>query len=158
AKFQAVQHMLATMAGHVATARAAADQAVEAERADAPGPSALRVAIAKSRTGEAAGRGAEIVHQVLGAIGFTREHSLHYQTRRLWAWRDEFGNETWWQQRLGREVAKLGADALWPTIVELEAARPQSAARPPPVVPPGRRCGVDPHERTRQAAAVVVAG
>ena len=116
AKFQAVQHMLAMMAGHVATARAAADQAVEA---DASSPSALRVAIAKSRSGEAAGRGAETVHQVLGAIGFTREHSLHYQTRRLWAWRDEFGNETWWQQRLGREVARLGADALWPTIVDI---------------------------------------
>lgn len=122
AKFQAVQHMLAMMAGHVATARAAADQAVEAMDAaegDAPGPSALRVAIAKSRTGEAAGRGAETVHQVLGAIGFTREHALHYNTRRLWAWRDEFGNETWWQQRLGREVARLGADALWPTIVDI---------------------------------------
>lgn len=114
AKFQAVQHMLATMAGHVATARAAADQAIEA---DAAGPSALRVAIAKSRTGEAAGRGAETVHQVLGAIGFTREHSLHYQTRRLWSWRDEFGGETYWQQRLGRDVARIGADALWPTIV-----------------------------------------
>ncbi|MFA7503935.1 MAG: acyl-CoA dehydrogenase family protein [Burkholderiaceae bacterium] len=116
AKFQAVQHMLAMMAGHVATARAAADQAIEA---DAAMPSALRVAIAKSRTGEAAGRGAETVHQVLGAIGFTREHSLHYQTRRLWSWRDEFGGETYWQQRLGREVARLGADALWPTIVDI---------------------------------------
>src|SRR5690606_38727066 len=45
AKFQAVQHMLATMAGQVASARAAADQAVEADRADVAGPSALRVAI-----------------------------------------------------------------------------------------------------------------
>jgi len=116
AKFQAVQHMLATMAGHVAGARAAADQAVEA---DGGAPSALRVAIAKSRTGEAAGRGAEVAHQVLGAIGFTREHSLHYLTRRLWSWRDEFGGEPWWQRRLGREVARIGPDALWPAIVDL---------------------------------------
>lgn len=116
AKFQAVQHMLAMMAGHVATARAAADQAVEA---DAASPSPLRVAIAKSRSGEAAGRGAETVHQVLGAIGFTREHALHYQTRRLWSWRDEFGNETFWQQRLGREVTRLGPDALWPLMVDI---------------------------------------
>lgn len=116
AKFQAVQHMLAVMAGQVASARAAADQAVEAS---ASGPSALHVAIAKARTGEAAGQGAEIAHQVLGAIGFTREHSLHYLTRRLWSWRDEFGGESWWQRRLGREVARIGPDALWPAIVDL---------------------------------------
>ena len=43
--------------------------------------------------GEAAGIGAAIAHQMHGAIGFTQEHQLHYLTRRLWSWRDEFGNE-----------------------------------------------------------------
>ena len=57
------------------------------------------------RVGEAAGTGAAIAHQVHGAMGFTYEHSLHHATRRLWAWREEFGNEAVWATRLGRMVA-----------------------------------------------------
>jgi alkylation response protein AidB-like acyl-CoA dehydrogenase len=75
AKFQAVQHNLATLAG-------------------------------------------EVAHQVHGAMGFTYEHSLHHATRRLWAWREEFGNETAWAQRLGRMVAAHGADQLWSFITQ----------------------------------------
>lgn len=115
-KFQAVQHMLALLAGHVAAASAAADAAVEAS---ASAPDEFMVAVAKARIGEAAGKGAEIAHQVHGAMGFTREHNLHYCTRRLWSWRDEFGNETLWQTRLGRAVAAKGADALWPMLTRL---------------------------------------
>lgn len=116
AKFQAIQHMLAQLAGQVAAASAAADAAVEASRLAAD---PFAVAVAKSRTGEAAGKGAEIAHQVHGAMGYTREHNLHYSTRRLWSWRDEFGNETYWQSRLGRTVAAQGADALWPMLSRL---------------------------------------
>ena len=112
-KFQAIQHMLAVLAGQAAAASAAADAAVEASRVT---PDEFMVAVAKSRTGEAAGRGAEIAHQVHGAMGYTREHNLHYVTRRLWSWRDEFGNETHWQMRLGRMVAAKGAEALWPML------------------------------------------
>ncbi len=118
AKFQAVQHNLATLAGEVAAAGAAADAAAEAiARSGIAGATAVsEVAIAKLRVGEAAGSGAAIAHQVHGAMGFTREHSLHHSTRRLWAWREEFGNETYWGVRLGRMVAATGADALWPFI------------------------------------------
>jgi alkylation response protein AidB-like acyl-CoA dehydrogenase len=70
----------------------------------------------KIRAGEAAGKVAEIAHQVHGAIGFTHEHSLHRLTRRLWSWRDEFGTESHWSRELGREVMSAGADALWPTM------------------------------------------
>lgn len=115
-KFQAVQHLLALLAGHAAAASAAADAAVEASRL---APVEFAVAVAKARCGEAAGKGAEIAHQVHGAMGFTREHNLHYTTRRLWSWRDEFGNETWWQTRLGRAVAAGGADGLWPMLTAL---------------------------------------
>jgi acyl-CoA dehydrogenase len=115
-KFQAVQHMMALLAGHVAAASAAADAAVEASAA---APDEFMVAVAKARIGEAAGKGAEIAHQVHGAMGFTREHNLHYCTRRLWSWRDEFGNESLWQARLGRAVAARGADALWPMLTKL---------------------------------------
>ena len=76
----------------------------------------LEAASAKIRVGEAAGEGAAIAHQVLGAIGFTREHVLHRYTRRLWAWRDDFGSESQWAVKLGQLVAARGADALWPML------------------------------------------
>jgi acyl-CoA dehydrogenase len=116
AKFQAVQHNLATLAGEVAAASAAADLAAEA--CAGPEPGVAEVAIAKVRAGEAAGAGAAIAHQVHGAMGFTYEHSLHHATRRLWSWREEFGNETVWATRLGHMVATAGADHLWPFITQ----------------------------------------
>ena len=108
--FQAIQHNLALLAGHVAAAGSAAEHAfVAADRGDPR----LGVAAAKVRAGEAAGLGAGIAHQVHGAIGFTYEHSLHFATRRLWSWRAEFGSESQWAQVLGRAVAARGADMLW---------------------------------------------
>jgi len=114
AKFQAVQHNLATLAGEVAAASAAADAAAQA--CSLPEIPMSEIAIAKVRGGEAAGTGAAIAHQVHGAMGFTYEHSLHHATRRLWSWREEFGNEAVWATRLGRMVAARGADELWPFI------------------------------------------
>ena len=76
----------------------------------------LEVAAAKSRVGEAAGLVAEQVHQIHGAMGFTQEHRLHHYTKRLWAWRDEWGNEFYWQSLLGQDISKLGADSVWSFI------------------------------------------
>jgi len=120
AKFQAVQHNLAALAGEVAAAGAAADAAGEAIGRHGVGNDivAAEVAIAKVRVGEAATTGAAIAHQVHGAMGFTYEHSLHQSTRRLWAWREEFGNESVWALRLGRMVAARGADELWPMLTQ----------------------------------------
>jgi len=115
ARFQAVQHQLAVAAGHLAAATAAADAATDAYGTDA---FAFAVAIAKSRVGEAAGIVAATCHQVLGAMGFTREHELHKVTRRLWAWRDEYGNETLWQERIGRTICAGGGARLWQTVVD----------------------------------------
>jgi acyl-CoA dehydrogenase len=109
-RFQAVQQNLAVLAGQAAAATAAAEAAIEAAANSLDSPA---VAAAKIRTGEAAGIGAAIAHQVHGAIGFTQEHRLHYSTRRLWSWRDEFGNEAYWARRLGGEFAAAGADRLW---------------------------------------------
>ncbi len=117
-KFQAVQHNLAQLAGEAAAAGAAADAASEAIALNGVAGNVVtsEVAVAKVRVGEAAGTGAAIAHQVHGAIGFTREYSLHHATRRIWAWREEFGNETYWAIRLGHMVAANGADALWPFV------------------------------------------
>jgi hypothetical protein len=62
------------------------------------------LAAAKIRVGEAAGKVAEIAHQVHGAIDSTHEHSLHRPTRRLWSWRDECGTESHWPPELGRRM------------------------------------------------------
>ena len=114
-KFQAVQHMLADAAGQYAAAAAAAELAAEAYgKIGLP----FAVAIAKARVGEAAGKVAEVCHQVHGAMGFTQEHPLHFSTRRLWSWRDEFGHETFWQARIGQMVCAAGGEALWPMLVD----------------------------------------
>jgi len=116
-RFQAVQQNLAVLAGQAAAATAAAEAAIEAAATDLDSPAAsLPIAAAKIRAGEAAGIGASIAHQMHGAIGFTQEHRLHYSTRRLWSWRDEFGNEAWWARRLGGAAAAAGADRLWQGI------------------------------------------
>ena len=113
-KFQAVQHNLAMLAAHSAAANAAADMAAEAA---AYGMNLLPIAAAKARCGEAASIGAGIAHQTHGAIGFTREHMLHYFTKRLWSWRDEFGKESDWSLIIGRAAAQAGPKKIWSDIV-----------------------------------------
>jgi len=108
-----VQQNLAVLAGQTAAAVAAADLAAEAV---ADGVRLLPIAAGKARAGEAAGIGASIAHQVHGAIGFTFEHNLHFLTRRLWSWRDEFGKDAEWNRTLGQHMAKAGADQLWSEI------------------------------------------
>jgi acyl-CoA dehydrogenase len=109
-KFQAVQQQLAMLAGQAAAATAAADMAAEAAGRDF---NPLAIGAAKLRAGEAASVGCAIAHQVHGAMGFTREHQLHFNTRRLWSWRDEFGNEAEWGRIVGGLAARAGSAGLW---------------------------------------------
>ncbi len=113
ARFQAVQHMLAIAAGQLAAATATAD--AMADGFDGEG-FAFWVTVAKARVGEAAGLVAAAAHQVHAAMGFTQEHPLHHVTRRLWSWREEFGAEAFWQQRLGEAACRAGGEALWPML------------------------------------------
>ena len=109
-----MQHNLARLAGEVAVGhcRRGLRRGCDRQHADLFDEAVfLEVASAKIRVGEAAGEGAAIAHQVLGAIGFTQEHTLHRFTQRLWAWRDDFGNESDWAVKLGNQVAAKGADA-----------------------------------------------
>jgi len=112
-KFQAIQQQLAIFAGEVVAAKAMTEQAATALD---QGPAPNTIAAAKIRTGQAAGVGARIAHQVHGAMGFAQEYSLHHATRRLWAWRDENGSERYWSGLLGKAVASRGAENLWPMI------------------------------------------
>ena len=79
----------------------------------------LDVAIAKARVGEAVGICTDIAHQVHGAMGYTLEHSLNHRTRRLWAWRDEFGSEKDWQTEIGRFFSGNASGNLWDQITLL---------------------------------------
>ncbi|MEV1290790.1 acyl-CoA dehydrogenase family protein [Pseudonocardia sp. NPDC049635] len=118
ARFQAVQQMLAEAGAEVAAATASSGAAARsaATAGFADPATAFAVAAAKSRCGEAATAVARIAHQVHGAIGFTREHDLRLVTTRLWAWRDEDGNEAHWNDRVGELALRAGADGLWPLV------------------------------------------
>ena len=118
-KYQAIQQSLAVLAGDVTSARVAAlVAAMDSPSLASPDckAGAFSIAVAKVRCGEAATRATSIAHQVHGAIGFTREHSLHFATRRLWAWRTEFGTDSWWAERLGRAAIAAGSDGFWPSL------------------------------------------
>ena len=119
AKFQAVQQNLAVLAGQTAAAVAAANVGIEALGQNDPEAEEFRVAIAKTRVGEAATLAGELAHQVHGAIGFTKEYALQLVTRRLWSWREEFGSDPEWAARLGRFICARGADQLWPALTAL---------------------------------------
>ena len=108
-KFQVLQHEIAKMAGQSAAAAGAAGIAAEAF---ANGFAEAPIAAAKARAGEAGGIVAALAHQLHGAIGVTEEYDLHHLTRQLWAWRDEFGNDAYWNGRLG-SLALASPEDLW---------------------------------------------
>lgn len=128
AKFQAIQQSLAIAAARAAEARVAAEAAFDGlDKAFTDGGRGLDAALwdiaaAKVVAGEAAGIVYDTVHQVHGAIGFTYEHELHFTTRRLWAWRGEFGAENFWAEYLGRKVLARGAENLWPDLTAAQGA------------------------------------
>ena len=112
-KFQAVQHMVAILAGEVASAAAATQAAVHAatERS-----TVFEVYAAKARVSEAAGICQALAHQIHAAMGTTHEHSLHVYTRRLMSWRDEYGTEAECAEWIGRYVQTLGGPNLWSLV------------------------------------------
>jgi acyl-CoA dehydrogenase len=115
-KFQAVQQSLATFACEAAAANCAA---IGVSQAMAKGSASYEIAAAKLRANHAVGIGAALAHQVHGAIGFTQDYALHPFTRRLWAWRSEFGNDAYWSKRLGERIIARGADKFWADLTAL---------------------------------------
>ncbi|MBV8619187.1 MAG: acyl-CoA dehydrogenase family protein [Curvibacter sp.] len=97
-KFQAIQHQLAVMSEHVFAARMAAQIGCGGP---GPWPDRLRVATAKARCSEAALAVSETAHALHGAIGFTAEYELQLFTRRLHAWRQAAGSESYWHEVAG---------------------------------------------------------
>ncbi len=112
-RFQAVQQHLVWAAQDAALARSVAEIAgLAASR----GPAEFEIASAKLNANQAATRATKACHQAHGAMGMTQEYPLHHYSRRLWAWRTEFGGTSEWSQVVGRAVAAAGADGLYPLI------------------------------------------
>ena len=132
--FQAVQHGVAQLAAQVAAANAAADAAMHAVELSGEGrltdAARFAIAAAKTRIGEAAHIANGFAHQLHGAMGFTQEHALHRSTRRLWAWRDEFGDEAEWAAWVGRVAVRLGSAGLWPFLTARDKVLPGHRHQP----------------------------
>lgn len=118
-RFAPVRDMLVEAAAEAAAAIASARFAQERWQPSLTADGVFCIAAAKSRCGEAAGKVSAFVHQVHGAIGFTQEHILHRFTRNLWAWRDDFGSESFWNLRLGEQACSSSGDGLWQRISSL---------------------------------------
>ena len=116
--FQAIQHHLAAMAGEVAGITCTADAASLAfmKQGFQTDAALVAVASAKIRAGASGAEVARIAHQVHGAIGFTQEYDLQRFTRRIWSWRDDYGDEARWAHRLGQQVVDSPSGELWPLI------------------------------------------
>jgi alkylation response protein AidB-like acyl-CoA dehydrogenase len=112
ASFQAIQQQLAILAEETLAADMAARCAVAALDGEA---ARVWAAVAKIRCGDAAATAISVGHQVLGAMGFTREHGLHLLTTRLMSWRTEFGGARDWSAILADAAAVDGL--LWERLV-----------------------------------------
>jgi acyl-CoA dehydrogenase len=109
AAFQAVQQHLVGIAQEASLVGAAAEGAARI-------PGSFEIAAAKAVASRAALTATRAAHQVHGAIGMTQEYRLHHFSRRLWAWRNEYGDEQHWAARLGSTIADAGAENLYPAI------------------------------------------
>ena len=115
AAFQAVQQHLVTIAQEACLAGAAVEGAAAL-------PGSFEIAAAKTAASRAAVTATRAAHQVHGAMGMTQEYRLHHFSRRLWAWRSEYGDEQHWAGLLGRALLDGGAEKLYPTITGGSAA------------------------------------
>jgi acyl-CoA dehydrogenase len=115
AQFQAVQLHLVEVAQCAAQLSTAADLAV---RAFGRGNGLLEVAAAKVVAEDVAEAGTRAAHQAHGAMGVTREYPLHLFTRRLWAWRREYGTAREWSRNVGQLAVDAGPDGLFPLVAD----------------------------------------
>ena len=80
----------------------------------------ITLAAAKCRSSEGVEKVTRLSHQVHGAIGFTYEYGLHFYTKRLWSWRDEYGSAVEWGSFLGDIALKNNSDNIWPLVTNEE--------------------------------------
>jgi acyl-CoA dehydrogenase len=128
ATFQAVANRLVRLSSEaeagILAAEVAARRFGDATAAARPVDAAFDVLVAKAATSRAASEVTTQAHQVHGAIGMTQEYVLHHFTRRLWAWRQEWGSERTSARTVGEQVVAAGADQLWPRVATGLVAAP----------------------------------
>jgi acyl-CoA dehydrogenase len=116
--FQAVQAHVVAAAEEAALVDIAVQVAArESDRQAAP----FEIAAAKAVANNAARVATRAAHQAHGAMGMTQEYPLHQFSRRLWAWRAEYGDSLW-GDRLGRAAARLGSEKLYYAIADGSAS------------------------------------
>ena len=49
-------------------------------------------------------------------MGFSREYPLNLRTRRLMAWRDDYGSVLDWRRRLAGGFTGLALEEVWPAV------------------------------------------
>lgn len=128
---QAVQRLVVDAAAECALATLSLDAAV-ATAVDAGDDIAalqLPVAVAASLMWHASSVVIRNVHQVLGALGTTREHTLHRLTRPVLAWRAEEGTAESGDARIARLLLS-GKGSVWSKIVPLSEAPDSVSAVP----------------------------
>jgi acyl-CoA dehydrogenase len=103
--------MLAELAAHMLASAGIAEAAADAA-------SETLIAAARSRLGDAADAAIGIGHQVHGAMGFSKEYALNHRTRRLMAWRDDFGSVQFWRRRLAGGFVTCSREEFWPAIAD----------------------------------------
>lgn len=114
-RFQMVQQLLATLAGETVITISSMNNVIKAYEEDS---FVRELPYARIRVNEAAGIVAHAAHQAHGAFGVTYEHSLHQYTRRLWAWRDEFGAESVWIDKMVTYLLDFPDENLWETMTK----------------------------------------
>jgi alkylation response protein AidB-like acyl-CoA dehydrogenase len=100
--FQIIQHYCADMATDIDGARFSTYQA--AWMLSEGLPCTKEVAIAKAWIGEASQRVVALAHQIHGAIGVTKEHDLHFYTRRAKAAELAFGDADFYREIVAKEM------------------------------------------------------
>lgn len=122
-KFQTIQNYLADLAGLSASLDAisiAAANDLDIHGLSEKSQARITLAAAKCRSSEGVEKVTRLSHQVHGAIGFTYEYGLHFYTKRLWSWRDEYGSAVEWGSFLGDIALKNNSDNIWPLVTNEE--------------------------------------
>jgi acyl-CoA dehydrogenase len=114
--FQAVQHLIAEVAGEAALAAVAVDRAVTTAHGQSFEEVEFATAVAVSCAGHAASVVVRNAHQVHGAIGTTREHELHRHTLSILGWRSECGPIHEWDTRLGSALVAATDRDVWDLV------------------------------------------
>ncbi|WP_019528267.1 acyl-CoA dehydrogenase family protein [Dasania marina] len=116
-KFQVIQHNISQLAEQAAAVLCASESAARALDCEGSSDGALfEIAASKLRANMAIPQATSIAHQLHGAIGFTEEHRLHLFTRRLLAWRSEYGSDRFWANILGQWCLDARTDGFWSSL------------------------------------------